>query len=457
MSSEVAAKPGLVAGLRQRHLTMLAMGGVIGSGLFVGSSAGIKLAGPGIVLSFVLAGTLAMLVMRMMAEMAAAIPTSGSFSVHAERAFGPWAGFTIGWLYWATLVVVLAVESTAAAIIVNGWLPDIPRWVLVFAFMAVFTAVNLAAVSRFGEFEFWFALLKVAAIVLFLALGVLAFFGVLPGTHFVGAANLVGNGGFLPNGWQGVVSGLLAVVFTFGGLEVVTIAAAESDDPAYAVGKAVRAAVVRISVFYIGSMLVIVTLLPWASVHIGQSPFASVLAHIGIPAAGQIMNVIVLLALLSALNTNMYGAARMVYSLAQRGQAPRALTTVSRNGVPYLAVAASVVFGFVAVVLNVFWPDTIFQFMLDAVGSVLLLVWIIVACAQLRVRRELERTAPDSLTVRMWGFPYLTWAALVAMVAIMLLMIADPDARGQLASSGIVVVVVLAVSFWWRRSRPQGS
>jgi len=457
MSSEVAAKPGLVAGLRQRHLTMLAMGGVIGSGLFVGSSAGIRLAGPGIVLSFVLAGTLAMLVMRMMAEMAAAIPTSGSFSVHAGRAFGPWAGFTIGWLYWATLVVVLAVESTAAGIIVNGWLPDIPRWVLVFAFMAVFTVVNLAAVSRFGEFEFWFALLKVAAIVIFLALGVLAFLGVLPGTHFVGAANLVGDGGFLPNGWQGVVSGLLAVVFTFGGLEVVTIAAAESDNPAHAVGRAVRAAVLRISVFYIGSMLVVVTLLPWTSVQIGQSPFAAVLTHIGIPAAGQIMNVIVLLALLSALNTNMYGAARMVYSLAQRGQAPRALTTVDRKGVPYLAVAASVVFGFVAVVLNVLWPDTIFQYMLDAVGSVLLLVWIIVACAQLRLRRELERTAPDSLTVRMWGFPYLTWAALVAMVAIMLLMIADPGARGQLASSGILVVIVLAVALWWRRSRPQSS
>ncbi|QUQ63784.1 amino acid permease [Kutzneria sp. CA-103260] len=455
MSSEVTAKPGLAAGLRQRHLTMLAMGGVIGSGLFVGSSAGIRLAGPGIVLSFVLAGTLAMLVMRMMAEMAAAIPTSGSFSVHAERAFGSWAGFSIGWLYWATLVVVLAVESTAAGIIVNGWLPDIPRWVLVFAFMAVFTVVNLAAVARFGEFEFWFALLKVAAIVVFLALGVLAFLGVLPGTHFVGTANLVGNGGFLPNGWQGVVSGLLAVVFTFGGLEVVTIAAAESDNPAYAVGRAVRAAVVRISVFYIGSMLVVVTLLPWTSVQIGQSPFAAVLTHIGIPAAGQIMNVIVLLALLSALNTNMYGAARMMYSLAQRGQAPRALTTVDRRGVPYPAVAVSVVFGFVAVVLNVFWPDTIFQYMLDAVGSMLLLVWIIVACAQLRLRRELERTAPESLTVRMWGFPYLTWAALVAMVAIMALMIADPSARSQLASTGILVVVVLAVSLWWRRARSQ--
>ncbi|WP_406632224.1 amino acid permease [Amycolatopsis sp. WGS_07] len=454
MNSQAAAPAaeGLAAGLRQRHLAMLAMGGVIGSGLFVSSGVGIKLAGPGIVLSFVLAGTLAMLVMRMMAEMAAAIPSSGSFSVHAERAFGPWAGFAIGWLYWAALVVVLAVESTAAAIIVNGWLPGIPRWVLVLAFMAVLTAVNFAAVSRFGEFEFWLALIKVAAIVGFLVLGVLAFFGVLPGTSFVGTTNLLGNGGLLPNGWQGVGAGLLAVVFTFGGLEVVTIAAAESDDPAHAVGKAVRRAVVRISVFYIGSMLVVVTLLPWTSVQAGESPFAAVLVHIGIPATGQIMNVVVLLALLSTLNTNMYAAARMAYSLARRGHAPRALTKVDRNGVPYLAVAASVLFGFVAVALNALWPDTVFQYLLNAVGSVLLIVWILVACTQLRVRRQLERTAPDSLTVRMWGFPYLTWATLAAMVAILVVMTGDPGTRAQLVNSAVLIAVVLVAGLWWQRA-----
>lgn len=456
MTSKAAAEPaaeGLAAGLRQRHLAMLAMGGVIGSGLFVSSGVGIKLAGPGIVLSFVLAGTLAMLVMRMMAEMAAAIPSSGSFSVHAERAFGPWAGFAIGWLYWAALVVVLAVEATAAAIIVNSWLPGIPQWALVLLFMAVLTAVNFAAVSRFGELEFWLALIKVVAVVAFLVLGVLAFLGVLPGTSFVGTTNLLGNGGLLPNGWEGVGTGLLAVVFTFGGLEVVTIAAAESDDPAHAVGKAVRNAVVRISVFYIGSMLVIVSLLPWSSVHIGQSPFAAVLERIGIPATGQIMNVVVLFALLSTLNTNMYGAARMVYSLAQRGHAPRALTKVDRNGVPVFAVAASVLFGFVAVALNALWPDTVFQYLLNAVGSVLLIVWILVACTQLRVRKQLERTAPENLTVRMWGFPYLTWATLAAMIAILAVMTGDADARIQLISSGVLVAALVVAGICWQRAR----
>ncbi|WP_020658183.1 amino acid permease [Amycolatopsis benzoatilytica] len=456
MSSEVAAEPaaeGLAAGLRQRHLAMLAMGGVIGSGLFVSSSVGIRLAGPGIVLSFLLAGALAMLVMRMMAEMAAAIPSSGSFSVHAERAFGAWAGFAIGWLYWSALVVVLAVEATAAAIIVNSWLPGVRQWVLVLVFMAVLTAINFAAVSRFGEFEFWLALVKVVAIIGFLVLGVLAFFGLLPGTSFAGTANLLGNGGLLPHGWQGVGAGLLAVVFTFGGLEVLTIAAAESDDPARAVGKAVRAAVVRISVFYVGSMLVVVALLPWTSIQAGESPFAAVLAHIGIPATEQIMNVIVLFALLSTLNTNMYGAARMVFSLAQRGHAPGALTKLDRNGVPYLAVAASVLFGFVAVALNALWPDTVFLYLLNAVGSVLLIVWILVACTQLRVRRQLERTAPDSLTVRMWGFPYLTWATLAAMVAILVVMAAGSGTRIQLVSSGVLVLVLVAAGAWWQRAR----
>ncbi|MCE7008876.1 amino acid permease [Kibdelosporangium philippinense] len=449
MTTELSSPPRLAGGLRQRHLTMIAMGGVIGSGLFVGSSAGIALAGPGIVFSFLLAGLLAVLVMRMMAEMAAALPSSGSFSEHAERAYGPWAGFTIGWLYWVGLMVAVAMEATVAAMIVNGWFPMIPQWALVLIFMTAFTVVNLAAVGNFGEFEFWFAWLKVAAIIVFLALGLLAFFGVLPGTNFVGTANLTE---LLPNGWSGVITGLLAIVFAFGGLEVVTIAAAESDNPAHAVGRAVRTAVWRIFAFYIGSMLIVVTLVPWNQIIVGESPFAAVLTHIGIPAASQIMNAVVVVALLSALNANIYASARMIYSLAERGKAPRAVTRLDRNQVPYVAVLASVAFGFVAVVLNIVWPDTLFYFMLNAVGAVLLLVWIMVACSQLRLRRVLESTQPASLTVKMWAYPYLTWAALIAMIGILLLMLTDSAGRVQLMSSGILVAVVLAISLWHSRT-----
>ncbi|MDX2728096.1 MULTISPECIES: amino acid permease [unclassified Streptomyces] len=437
-------------GLKQRHLTMLGLGGVIGAGLFVGSGAGIAVAGPGIVVSYLIAGALAMLVMRMLGEMSAAIPASGAFSVHAERALGRWAGFSVGWLYWFLLVVVLAVEATAAAQIAHGWVPGVDQWAWVLAFMVVFTVTNLTAVKNFGEFEFWFAALKVAAIVSFLVLGLLAVFGLLPDTDPVGLTDLTGQGGFLPNGWGGVVSGVLTVVFAFGGLEVVTIAAAETDDPARAVGRAVRSAVVRILFFYVGSMLVIVTVLPWTAQQAGLSPYVKVLDAIGVPSAGQIMNIVVFVALLSALNANLYGASRMVFSLAERGEGPRGLLKVSGSGggggVPRRAVLASVAFGFVSVLLNLKWPDSVFLYLLNSVGAVLLFVWGLIAASQLRLRRRLEREAPEALTLRMWCFPWLTWVTLAALVAVLVLMLTDDAARPQVLWSAGATGLVLLVA-----------
>ncbi|MEU7552058.1 amino acid permease [Streptomyces sp. NPDC044571] len=457
---DLPAEP-LSHSLKQRHLTMLGLGGVIGAGLFVGSGAGIGIAGPAIICSYLLAGALAMLVMRMLGEMSAAMPASGSFSVYAERALGRWAGFSAGWLYWFLLVVVLAVEATGAAKIANGWLPSVDQWVWVLVFMVVFTVSNLAAVKNFGEFEFWFAALKVGAIVLFLILGTLAVFGLLPAASDfsgdpVGAVNLSGHGGFFPKGAGGVIAGMLAVVFAFGGLEVVTIAAAESDDPARSVARAVRSAVWRILFFYVGSMVVIVTLLPWDSLKPGQSPYVAVLDSIGIPAAGQIMNIVVFVALLSALNANLYGSSRMVFSLAERGEAPKALLKVSGGGVPRRAVFASVAFGFASVVLNLLWPDTVFLYMLNAVGAVLLFVWALIAVSQLRLRGRLERDMPERLTLRMWCFPYLTWAALLGMGAVFVLMLFDDSARPQLLWSSGAAAVVLVVA-WVRELRAAKS
>ncbi|MFE7316858.1 amino acid permease [Streptomyces sp. NPDC057555] len=439
-------KEPLSAGLKQRHLTMLGLGGVIGAGLFVGSGAGIAVAGPGIVLSYLIAGALAMLIMRMLGEMSAAMPASGAFSVHAERALGRWAGFSVGWLYWFMLVVVLAVEATGAAQIAHGWVPAVPQWGWVLAFMVFFTGANLAAVKNFGEFEFWFAALKVTAIVLFLVLSLLAVFGVLPDTEPVGLTNLTGQGGFLPHGWSGVISGVLAVVFAFGGLEVVTIAAAESDDPARAVGRAVRSAVWRILFFYVGSMLVIVAVLPWTAMRPGKSPYVMVLEHIGVPGAGQIMNIVVFVALLSALNANLYGSSRMVFSLAERGEAPRGLLKVSGGEVPRRAVLASVAFGFASVLLNLKWPDSVFLYLLNAVGAVLLFVWGLIAVSQLRLRPRIEREAPERLMLRMWAFPYLTWVALLAIGAVVVLMLTDATARPQLLWSAGATALVLAVA-----------
>ncbi|MBW5480706.1 amino acid permease [Streptomyces bambusae] len=438
-----AAGSPLSNGLKQRHLSMIALGGVIGAGLFVGSGAGIAAAGPSIVLAYAASGLLVMFVMRMLGEMSAANPASGSFSVHAERAIGPWAGFTVGWMFWTLLCVGVAIEAIGAAGIMTGWFPGSPEWMWVLVFMTVFCGSNLAAVRNFGEFEFWFAALKVGAIGLFLTLGTLAVLGLLPGTDSPGAANLLHDGGFLPHGVEGLLVGLLASVVAYGGLETVTIAAAESDDPVRGVARAVRTTMWRIAIVYVGSMLVIVTLVPWDSEGAAKAPYAAALDQLGIPGAGQLMNVVVLVALLSAMNANVYGASRMAHSLVARGQGPRALGTVS-GGVPRRAVLASSGFGFVTVLLSYWYPDTLFAWLLNMVGGVILVVWGFIAVSQFVLRRRLERTAPEKLVVRMWGFPYLTWVALAGVAGVLVLMARDTDTRLQVVFTGGLTLALAA-------------
>ncbi|QEV18124.1 amino acid permease [Streptomyces alboniger] len=439
----------LVHGLKQRHLSMIALGGVIGAGLFVGSGAGIAAAGPSIVLAYAISGALVMLVMRMLGEMSAANPASGSFSVHAERAIGPWAGFTAGWGFWFLLCVAVGLEGIGAANIMVGWFPDTPQWAWVALFMLVFCGANLTAVKNFGEFEFWFAALKVGAITLFLGIGTLAILGILPGSDAPapGLGNLTGDGGFMPNGTDGLIIGLLASVFAYGGLETVTIAAAESENPVHSVAKAVRTAMWRIALFYVGSMLVVVTLLPWDNKEVvAKGPYVATLDHLGIPGAGQIMNVIVLIALLSAMNANIYGASRMSYSLIERGQGPKVLGRVD-SGVPRLAVLASSVFGFVCVLLSYWSPDKVFPWLLNMIGAMILVVWIFIAVSQLILRRRTEREEPQKLVVKMWAYPFLTWVALAGMAYIFYLMTEQPDTRKQLLATGTLTLCLAVIGF----------
>ncbi|MEU3356005.1 amino acid permease [Streptomyces sp. NPDC037389] len=439
-------------GLKQRHLSMIALGGVIGAGLFVGSGAGIAAAGPSIVLAYAASGLLVMFVMRMLGEMSAANPASGSFSVHADRAIGPWAGFTAGWMFWILLVVGVAIEAIGAAHIVQGWLPGTPSWLWVLLFMALFCGANLGAVAHFGEFEFWFAALKIGAIALFLILGTLAVLGVLPGTDSPGAAHLTGDGGFLPTGMNGLLIGLLASLAAYGGLETVTIAAAESEDPVRGVAKAVRTTMWRIGIVYVGSMLAIVTLIPWNDKAVTEDgPYAAVLERLGVPGGGQIMNVVVLIALLSAMNANIYGSSRMAYSLVARGQGPKALGKVS-GGVPRRAVLASSAFGFFAVLLSYWYPTTVFAWLLNMVGGVVLVVWGFIAVSQLLLRRRLEREAPERLVVRMWGFPYLTWVTLAGVAGALALMALDADTRVQLYFTGGLAVALAVVGYTRQRA-----
>ncbi|MFD8426582.1 amino acid permease [Streptomyces coelicoflavus] len=443
---------GLQAGLKNRHLTMIAIGGVIGAGLFVGSSSGIATAGPGILLSYALVGTLVVLVMRMLGEMSAANPTSGSFSAHADRALGPWAGFSIGWLYWFFWVVVLAVEATAGAKILEGWIPAVPQWGWALIVMFVLTATNLASVGSYGEFEFWFAGIKVVAIAAFIVVGGLAVFGLLPGvdSEQAGLGNLTEHGGFLPNGPGAVLTGVLLVVFSFMGSEIPTLAAGESEDPQRAVTKATNSIIWRIAVFYLGSIFVVVALLPWdAQSIVDQGSYVAALDSLGIPNAGQIMNFIVLTSVLSCLNSGLYTASRMAFSLGERGDAPKAFARTTRRGVPQTAILSSVVFGFVAVFFNYRFPDTVFLFLLNSSGAVALFVWLAICFSQLRLRKIIQAEAPEKLVVRMWLYPYLTWAAAAVIVFVLGYMLTDTehDGRSTVLLSLLVAALVLAVAF----------
>ncbi|MBT2489036.1 amino acid permease [Streptomyces sp. ISL-96] len=441
---------GLQAGLKNRHLSMIAIGGVIGAGLFVGSSGGIAAAGPAILLSYTLVGALVVFVMRMLGEMAAANPTSGSFSAYADRALGRWAGFSIGWLYWFFWVVVLAVEATAGAKILEGWIPAVPQWGWALIVMVVLTATNLVSVSSYGEFEFWFAGIKVVAIGGFVVIGLLAVFGLLPGSDNPGTgfAHLTDSGGFFPHGPGAILTGVLMVVFSFMGSEIVTLAAGESSDPQRAVTKATNSVIWRIGVFYLGSIFVVLTLLPWNDKSIlKDGSYVAALNSIGIPHAGQIMNVIVLTAVLSCLNSGLYTASRMAFSLGQRGDAPKAFARTNKQGVPTAAILSSVAFGFVAVFFNYKWPDTVFAFLLNSSGAVALFVWLVICFTQLRMRGIILREAPEKLIVKMWLFPYLTWATAAMITFVIVYMAFDNAAREQVLLSLLVAAVVVGIAF----------
>ncbi|QDQ11567.1 amino acid permease [Streptomyces spectabilis] len=449
---------GLKAGLKNRHLSMIAIGGVIGAGLFVGSASGIKAAGPAILVSYALVGTMVVLVMRMLGEMAAARPSSGSFSAYADQALGRWAGFTIGWLYWFFWVVVLAVEATAGAVILNEWVPAVPQWGWALIVMVVLTATNLVSVGSYGEFEFWFAGIKVVAIGGFVLIGLLAVFGVLPGSDNPGDGfkHLTDAGGFMPNGAGAILTGVLMVVFSFMGSEIVTLAAGESEDPQRAVTKATNSVIWRIGVFYLGSIFVVITLLPWNDKSIVKDgSYVAALNSIGIPHAGQVMNVIVLTAVLSCLNSGLYTASRMAFSLGERGDAPKAFARTTSAGVPRTAILGSVVFGFAAVWFNYQWPKTVFDFLLNSSGAVALFVWLVICFTQLRMRGIILREQPEKLVVKMWLFPYLTWVTIGMISFVIVYMLYDDAGRKQMVLSLLVGALVLGIALVREKVAPR--
>jgi GABA permease len=440
--------PGLRRTLQRRHMEMIALGGVIGAGLFVGSGVVIQAAGPAAVLSFALTGALVVLVMRMLGEMAAAFPAIGGFYEYNRLALGELAGFLTGWMYWYFWVIVVALEAVAGARLLIYWFPQLPPWMLTFGLVLTFMLLNLLSVRSWGEAEYWFASVKVAAIVAFLCIGAAYVSGAWPGAEG-GFANLTSHGGFLPNGIGPVLTGAVAATGFYFGAELVTVAAAESAAPEHAVAAATQSVISRVLVFYVGSILVVVTLLPWNSPGIAQ-PYVSALQQLKIPAAAHIMNAVILTAVLSALNSGLFASSRMLMALARRGDAPHALASLNSRGVPTRAIVTGTVFGYAAVVMNYLSPEHVFAFLVNSYGTVAIFVYVLIAVAEFRLRAQLERTAPEKLRVRMWGYPYLTVLTILAMLAIVAAMAFIPEQRSPLLF-GIVSALVMLGGYLLRR------
>jgi GABA permease len=444
--------PELGKGLKARHVEMIAIGGIIGAGLFVGSSAAIAAAGPGIIISYGIAGLIVMLVMRMLSEMAMAIPGVQSFPEFARIGIGHWAGFMSGWLYWYFWVVVVAIEAIAGAAIIHLWLPGIPVWAIGVALMAVLTGVNLMSTRSYGEFEFWFSSIKVVAIIAFIVVGLGWLMG---GEASPGLVNLSAHDGFLPKGGFAVLGAVTTVIFSLVGAEIATIAAAESADSGRTVARMAGLVAWRILVFYIMSIAVVVMVVPWNEIVPGASPFAAVLDVINVPAGATIMNVIVLVAVLSCLNSGLYVTSRVLFSLAARGDAPKWLVALDGRKVPVRAILFGSLFSYGALAASVLSPQMVFAFLVAASGAIMIFIYMMISVAQLRLRARFDREAPEALVVKMWFQPWGTVVALVAMVGVLLAMALTPGLAREFVASLVTVAIAGACFLVFRRGKAE--
>lgn len=454
MNINSAGSETLSQGLKSRHIRMLSIAGVIGAGLFVGSGHAIAEAGPAVIIAYIVAGALVVLIMRMLAEMAVNSPDSGSFSTYASKALGRWAGFTIGWLYWWFWVLVIPLEAIAAGTILNHWLPQIAIWQFTLIITILLTISNLFSVKSYGEFEFWLALAKIVAIVSFLALGVVAIFGLLPGSSVSGVSHLYDSGGFMPNGFGAVIAAILTTMFSFMGSEIVTIAAAESRNPGKEISRATNSVVWRICLFYIASILFIIALVPWNTPDMKiNGSYQTALEMMNIPHARLIVDLVVLTAVCSCLNSALYTASRMLFSLSQRHEAPAFASKINSQGTPWVAVILSTATAFLAVAANYIAPAEVFNFLLASSGAIALLVYLVIACSQLMMRKRIERQG-KRLDYKMWLYPGLTYAVITIIALVLITMAFSIAHRLEiLATSGLTLFVIIIGLLVHRRQK----
>lgn len=434
--------------LRPRHVTMITLGGIIGASLFVGSGNVVRAVGPAAILSYLVGGLLVFLVMRMLGEMAAARPAIGSFMEYARVGIGDGAAYLVGWLYWYFWIGVLAYEAVLGGETLHSWFPVIASWTWSLILLALFVVTNLISVRVFGEVEFWLASVKVLAIVVFLAAGTLFALGLWPGST-LSVGNLWEHGGFAPNGLGAAFTGVALVIFSYFGTEIAVMAAAESEAPARGIRQATSTIIWRILLFFVGSVLVIVTVVPWDQLpeplDVASAPFTYVLALFGIPGAAVIMQLVIFTAVVSVLNSGLYSASRMFASLADQGFAPSLFSRRSRTGVPAAALIASTSGGLVATAVNFLSPDSgIFDFIMNSAGLVALFVYAFIALTQMRLRQRMTPAEVSGLTLKMWCHPWLNILVLGGIATVVVIMLTTESGRTQVWTS-LIATAVLAV------------
>jgi L-asparagine transporter-like permease len=437
--------------LQGRHLAMISIGGIIGAGLFVGSSTSILAAGPATFISYAITGMLILLVMRMLGEMATALPQVRSFTEFARAGLGDGAGFVVGWLYWYFWVIVVPVEAIAGAKILEHWLP-FTQLQIGLGLMAVMTGVNLLSARSYAEFEFWFASIKVAAILVFVVIAASYAFG---WTSPAGATfgNLLNNGGFAPRGWLAVLAAASPVFFAMTGAEITTVAAAESAQPGRAIAKMTSTVIWRILIFYVVSVFLIVSVIPWNTVRSGESPFTLALNTMHVPWASTIMSAIILTAVLSCLNSAFYVSSRVLFILAARGDAPQSLIKLNKRRVPVVSVLIGAAAGFLGIIAAIEAPQKVFDFLVSSSGALMVFVYMITAAAQITLRRQRERNGVASPAITMWLFPYLSYAAIACMAAVLMAMAFTPGQQQDFKFSCITLIVAILAYLIVRRVR----
>ncbi|MFW1923406.1 amino acid permease [Acinetobacter geminorum] len=451
----------LQRGLNTRHIRFLALGSAIGTGLFYGSATAIKMAGPSVLLAYIVAGIAIYIVMRALGEMAVQNPVSGSFSHYASQYIGPLAGFTTGWTYVFEMIIVALADVTAFGIYMGFWYPDVPRWIWILSLIMFLGAINLIHVKVFGELEFWLSIVKVSAIVAMILGGIgLMFYGfhadhssVVPGIQ-----NLWIYDGFMPHGIAGLVACLSVVVFAFGGIEIIGITAGESQDPKTTLPKAINAVPVRILLFYVLTIFVLMSIFPWNQIGSQGSPFVQIFENLGIKSAATILNIVVITAAVSAINSDVFGAGRMLYGMANRGQAPRVFQKLSRNGVPWMTVVVMAGVLLIGVVLNYLIPENVFMIIASIATFATVWVWLMILLSQVAMRRKLSTAEIKALDFPVIGWPYAPAFAIGFMVFILVMMGYFPDSRPAIYV-GITWLILLMIAYriWVKPQQNSGK